>query len=312
MTDSQPLGRREILMTLLLLVLLALVARLPMVSDAPMMDELYHHFAAQSWLAEGELGIADGIYTRASGYTKLVAFAYGLFGEHIEVLRMIGVIAAVLTVVALFFWTRVTAGAIAAWIAAVFFCFWPDGIDVSVTNRFYAPHGLLFFLGAVCVYLPVEKWDWWGARHADRDRNRRRRPVRPGARFAEDHADRHRRRRPLGLDRGRPALVRQARQRPALADACRGRRARPRGARSAGDQRDRRRLARGVPLDAGLGGSDQEPVLVLPRAAHALLPDPLVAHRHRRADRHGLAPAGRSAFASRSSSPPSSCSRSAA
>lgn len=161
MIDSQPLGRRQLLLTLLLLVLLALAARLPMLSDAPMMDELYHLFAAKSWLAEGELTIADGIYTRASGYTKLVALGFGLFGEHIEVLRMIGVAAAVLTVIALFFWTRVTAGAMAAWVAALFFCFWPDGIDVSITNRFYAPHGLLFFLGAIAVYLMVEKWDWW-------------------------------------------------------------------------------------------------------------------------------------------------------
>ncbi|MGI9485579.1 MAG: hypothetical protein ACR2RF_06805, partial [Geminicoccaceae bacterium] len=120
-----------------------------------------HLFAAKSWLAEGELAIADGIYTRASGYTKLIALGFGLFGEHIEVLRMIGVIAATLTLIALFFWTRTSAGAVAAWIAALFFCFWPDGISVSVNHRFYAPHGLFFFAGAISVYLLVEKWDWW-------------------------------------------------------------------------------------------------------------------------------------------------------
>ncbi len=161
MIESPPLARREIGISLLLLTVLALLVRLPLIGEAPMMDELYHLFAAKSWLANGELTIADGVYTRAAGYTKLIALGFGLFGEHIEVLRMLGVIAATLTLIALFFWTRTSAGAIAAWIAAVFFCLWPDGISVSVNHRFYAPHGMFFFIGALSVYLLVEKWDWW-------------------------------------------------------------------------------------------------------------------------------------------------------
>lgn len=161
MTESQHLGRREIGISLVLLILLALLVRLPLIGEAPMMDELYHLFAAKSWLAEGELAIADGVYTRASGYTKLIALGFDLFGEHIEVLRMIGVIAAALSLIALFFWTRTVAGAAAAWIAALLFCFWPDGIAVSVNHRFYAPHGMLFLLGAIGVYLMIDKRDWW-------------------------------------------------------------------------------------------------------------------------------------------------------
>ena len=161
MIESQPLGRREIGISLLLLILLTLLVRLPLISGAPMMDELYHLFAAKSWLNAGELTIADGIYDRAAWYTKLIALGFGLFGEHIEVLRMLGVIAAALTLILLFFWTRTAAGALAAWIAALLFCFWPDGIAVSVHHRFYAPHGMFFFVGAISVYLLVEKWDWW-------------------------------------------------------------------------------------------------------------------------------------------------------
>ncbi len=161
MIDSKPLGRREMVTSILLLILLALAVRLPLISQGPMMDELYHLFAAKSWLADGELTIADGIYTRAAGYTKLIAYAFGLFGEHIEVLRMVGVLAAALTLIILFFWTRSQAGLVAAWTAALMFCLWPDGIDISVTNRFYAPHGMLFLLGAVGVYFIVQKWDWW-------------------------------------------------------------------------------------------------------------------------------------------------------
>jgi hypothetical protein len=161
MNDSKPLGRREMGISILLLILLALSVRLPLIGQGPMMDELYHLFAAKSWLADGELTIADGIYTRAAGYTRLIAYAFGLFGEHIEVLRMVGVVAAAATLVILFFWTRSQAGVVAAWAAALMFCFWPDGIDISVTNRFYAPHGMLFLLGAVGVYFIVQKWDWW-------------------------------------------------------------------------------------------------------------------------------------------------------
>ncbi|MEM8949946.1 MAG: hypothetical protein AAGC99_11510 [Pseudomonadota bacterium] len=161
MIEIKPLTGRDIGISLLLLTVLALLVRLPLISGAPMMDELYHLFAAKSWLADGELTIADGEYTRASGYTKLIAFGFGLFGEHIEVLRMLGVIAATVTLIALFFWTRASAGAVAAWIAALFFCFWPDGIAVSVHHRFYAPHGMFFLLGAISVYLMVEQRDWW-------------------------------------------------------------------------------------------------------------------------------------------------------
>ena len=58
MIESQPLGRREIGISLVLLTLLAFLVRLPLIGEAPMMDELYHLFAAKSWLAKGELAIA--------------------------------------------------------------------------------------------------------------------------------------------------------------------------------------------------------------------------------------------------------------
>ena len=161
MMEIQPLGRREIGVSLIILTLLALVVRLPLIGQAPLMDELYHLFAAKSWLAYGELTIADGLYTRAAAYTKAIAFGFGLFGEHIEVMRMIGVIAGALTTLVVFFWTRSAGGAVAAWIAALLFCLWPDGITVSVSHRFYPLHGLFFFLGAISVYLIVVYRDDW-------------------------------------------------------------------------------------------------------------------------------------------------------
>ncbi len=154
-------ARYEIWVGLLILTLLALLVRVPLIDRGPNMDELYHLFAAKSWLAEGELRIADGVYTRAEPYTKLVAWAFALFGESLEVMRMVGVIASGLTVIALFLWTRSVAGLVAAWIAALLFALWPDGIAVAVYNRFYAPHGLLFWLGAISVYLLIEQRAWW-------------------------------------------------------------------------------------------------------------------------------------------------------
>ena len=159
MMESLSLGRREIGLSLIVLTLLALVVRLLLIGQAPMMDELYHLFAAKSWLADGELAIADGIYTRAAAYTKFIALGFGLFGEHIEVLRIIGVAAGVASTLALFLWVRLTGGIIAAWIAALLFCLWPDGISVSVTHRFYPLHGLFFFLGAISVYMMVIRWE---------------------------------------------------------------------------------------------------------------------------------------------------------
>ena len=251
--------------------------------------------------------------TRASGYTKLIALGFDLFGEHIEVLRMLGVLAATVTLIALFFWTRASAGAVAAWIAALLFCLWPDGIAVSVHHRFYAPHGMFFLLGALSVYLMVEQRDWWEKSTL----------IALGISAAVMFAL------ALLLQKttllgiagvalwvmlviGQPWFIRQEPGRRWLAIAglavlglrsflallvLSGIGAKP---------------ARCLPLDAGLGRRLEEPVLVLPRAAHPLLPHALVGDRHRLPRSPWPTDRGRSVSASAFSCPPSSCSRSAA
>ena len=119
-------------------------------------DELYHLLAARGWLAEGELRIAEGLYDRAAGYTLLNAWAFELFGESVQVARAIPVVFGSLLVAGLFLWTRSVAGALAAWLAALLLCFAPEAIMVSRFARFYALHGVLFFVGAIGVYALVE------------------------------------------------------------------------------------------------------------------------------------------------------------
>ena len=56
----------------------ALAVRLPNLDHVAELDELYHFFAAQSWLAEGQLEIADGVYNRTALFTIFVAQWPGL------------------------------------------------------------------------------------------------------------------------------------------------------------------------------------------------------------------------------------------
>jgi 4-amino-4-deoxy-L-arabinose transferase-like glycosyltransferase len=146
------LTRRATWMAPLLLFALALAMRLAHLDDFATFDELYHVLAARGWLAEGEMRIAEGTYERAPLYTLLVAQFFALFGESLEVARVPSVLAGAALVVLVFVWTRKVAGALAAWLAALLVCFAPDGITTSQIARFYALHGLLFWLGAIGTY----------------------------------------------------------------------------------------------------------------------------------------------------------------
>jgi hypothetical protein len=131
---------------------LALVVRLVHLDHLTRTDELYHFLAAQSWLAEGQLRIAEGIYDRTALFTILIAKLFGLFGESLVVARLPSVIAGTALVVAVFLWTRSVAGSLAAVMAALLLALDPEAIEISQFLRFYALHGLLFWLGSVAVY----------------------------------------------------------------------------------------------------------------------------------------------------------------
>lgn len=132
----------------------ALLVRLIHLDHTVQVDELNHVFAARSLLENGTLQIGDdaGIYTRAWGFTYVVAAAFALLGESIVVARLPAVLAGTALVAVLFVWTRSVAGRAAAWVAALLLCFDPTALFLSQFTRFYTIHALLFLLGAIAVF----------------------------------------------------------------------------------------------------------------------------------------------------------------
>jgi len=141
----------------LILFLLALAVRLVHLARSPHRDELFHVMAALSLLADGDLSVDGGSpYNRAWPFTYLVAGLFRLFGESLVVARLPGVVAGAGLVAILFLWVRKNAGDKAAWASALLLCFDPSHVFLSQLGRFYAPHALFFFVGAIAVYQAVE------------------------------------------------------------------------------------------------------------------------------------------------------------
>jgi 4-amino-4-deoxy-L-arabinose transferase-like glycosyltransferase len=139
-------------LTPVLLGALALAVRLPHLDHLPHVDELYHFLPARAWLAEGQLRIAEGYYTRASLFTIFIAQWLGLFGENLIVARLPSLIAGTALVVLVFLWTRMVAGNLAAVLAALLVALDPELVEIDQILRFYALQCLFFWLGAVGVY----------------------------------------------------------------------------------------------------------------------------------------------------------------
>jgi len=139
----------------LLVGLLALGVRLLHLDKPADFDELYHLLAGQSWLAEGELRIADGVYERTALFTIYLAGWMALLGESLVAIRVPSVLAGAALVVVVFLWTRRVVSPSAAWIAALMLAFWRDATLISQFARFYALHALLFWLGAIALFQMV-------------------------------------------------------------------------------------------------------------------------------------------------------------
>jgi len=135
-----------------LVVGLALATRLGHVDSSPHFDELYHLLAARGWLETGTFQIEGGIYDRAALYTRLVAGMLGTIGDSLELARLSSVAFGCALVLAIYLWLGTAAGWVAACVGTLLAVLWPDGIVNSQIIRFYAPHGLLFFIGAAGVY----------------------------------------------------------------------------------------------------------------------------------------------------------------
>ena len=146
------LSERSFWLAPVLLGALALAVRLPGLDNATHFDELYHLLAAQGWLAEGQLRIADGTYNRTPLFTIFLAQWLGVFGESVVVARLPSLIVGVALVALVFLWTRTVAGTLAAVLAALLLAFDPENVQISQFARFYALHALFFWLGAVGTY----------------------------------------------------------------------------------------------------------------------------------------------------------------
>jgi hypothetical protein len=131
---------------------IALAVRLPNLDHMAELDELYHFFAAQSWLAEGQLRVADGFYRRTALFTIVLAQWLGLFGENLVAARLPSLIAGTALVVLVFLWTRAVAGRLAAMFAGLLLALDPENVQLSQLIRFYTLHCLFFWLGAIGTY----------------------------------------------------------------------------------------------------------------------------------------------------------------
>lgn len=142
---------------LIFVLAVTLGTRLVGLSHAPHFDEFYHMLAAESLLADGDLCIANCLsaYDRGAPFTVLVAGVLGLFGSSFVAARLVSVVAGLLLVGGVFWWTWRVAGRTAAVAASLLLALSPEAIYVSQFIRFYAWHGLLVWAGAAALYFAV-------------------------------------------------------------------------------------------------------------------------------------------------------------
>jgi 4-amino-4-deoxy-L-arabinose transferase-like glycosyltransferase len=132
----------------------AVLARIPYLGHVPHRDELNHVLAARALQETGTLEIVPGAdpYTRAEGFTYLVAGMFRLFGESLVVARLPALLAGALLVLLLFVWLRREVGPVGAWGAALLLAFSPISIQLSQWSRFYTLHALLVLLACLLVF----------------------------------------------------------------------------------------------------------------------------------------------------------------
>lgn len=143
---------------ILVLGIVALLARLTMMDRAPSVDEFNHVLAARSLLVDGTLSIQGGEpYSRGWFFTYLVAALYIFFDDSLLVARIPALAAGVGMVLAVFIWVRSVAGRGAGWAAGLLICFSTVAITSSQISRFYTLQALLFVCGCALIYWVVER-----------------------------------------------------------------------------------------------------------------------------------------------------------
>jgi hypothetical protein len=142
--------------------LVAMTVNLTNIDHTGFYDEFYHVLAAQSWLENGTFSIGDGVYTRSSHYTVLIALVSRFFGDSLVAARMISALASALLITLVYIWTERVSNRTAAILSAALLCLCPINLFLSQLVRFYAIQALLFWIGLVAVYqltsAPIRTW----------------------------------------------------------------------------------------------------------------------------------------------------------
>jgi len=154
MTVNQKFGNvtSSLIFDVIVLSLLMACVGFATFQSSPKFDELYHVLAARSWAHDGSFAIGDGSYTRGAAFTALLGMVFTALGESLQTAKLLPLAAAVLLVIAVFLWVRVTYGRLAAWITALLFGFSPGALDISQFIRFYSLHALALWIFVVVVY----------------------------------------------------------------------------------------------------------------------------------------------------------------
>lgn len=151
-----PVAVRRSAMLALLPALAGAVAILLMsrsvIGHIPLYDELLHVLSARGLIEQGVPAIADGLYTRASLYTRLVAASIEAFGDTLVAARVPSLVAAALLVALTGGWLARRAGLVAGLGAALALCLAPETVQLAVFVRFYPLHALLVLLAFAFVY----------------------------------------------------------------------------------------------------------------------------------------------------------------
>ena len=144
---------RRVLLECVLVVLLALAARLAYNEPTVHHDEFFHMQAARSLLAIGEPRLGEGhkLYTRAELYTWITAGSFRLLGESVFAARLPSILAGALLAGVVYGWFRRRTTPLAAVLGTGLGALSTEGLAFSNFCRFYMLQALLMTTAAVVV-----------------------------------------------------------------------------------------------------------------------------------------------------------------
>lgn len=140
-----------------LLVALVSMTLLPLLTHAlinhpPEYDELLHILSARSMSATGIPAIADGVYSRAEIYTRLIAWVTQFGDNELLVARLPALVCGVILTAVVSAWVSVRAGWLAGLAAAAVLVISPGTLHASVLVRFYTAHTLIMTVLLILWY----------------------------------------------------------------------------------------------------------------------------------------------------------------